>query len=1125
MARIRLIVNSIIIVMLITGIIITQDITHPSTFQTASASTPSQPLVAIHISELTQALETMPANPPTPTGSGYSGYEWFHTAWHYFVMPESLKIALESDGTPYVVVTDADIAAGDLLDGGSPRYPIVFSLASEAVDDNGIQPLRDYVNAGGYLFVGSSAFTRNPDGTTRGNFALSGEMGLNMVNNTLENWAFNSSFTHLADHRLVSHIPIGTVSWDMLMNAEDVVWGSSGAQHLFQVVANGAEVIATGGGRPLLTTNGYGSGRIIYHSILNPIVGAGGYDSGMYAYTIYRNAIEWAFEAANMPIVKRSPWPYDYDAAFMVRHDFENYLSAIGGTIESSAQYEQSIGAKGDYYFCTGVLRTYTGDKQPYIDSIRRAVSNYGATIGSHNGGYPNIGVTDTGAYNYWHWGPDTMIDQTSGFPAPYDYYTDGYDYSKDSIELSYQDIEGWLAGTDNGRVGCGTTGDCPRTWVAPYFNSGRDRSFKIFEELGASVMGEQKVSPFPHWTLSYDPSNSDHRYDIVTLPPSDWYVGSNVSQSIEGHNTASIQALVDFYTQKGYLMNLYGHGSSTGGNTKTYVDYAVAKPNMWATNAVGLYDWWVKRDPVLVTPSYTKSGETAIASAIVSGSTDPQTAIELVLPNWSSGVVGNLEVLLNGTPANPSEYRTTNYGVKVRVGTAVTDVEVRFQPLEAWVQTDWSGGPGQSVWSDATRYDSATCDDSVTGQVSLNLASSGSPLFSDDFNRGAPPPPEPVPFTWITSGIPGNYGVFDTIGGTLNANSTASGQYGYAYKDVPVQPAGDYTIEADVRFPNAGSFGGGIYGRLDPASGTRYAVWIYPGSSTLRLIRFNNWSGWTGLGDYAIPSVGSGWHHIKMEFSGSNIQVFYDNGTTPTHNVNDTNYSTGYVGVDFWTTGNTYGPSYNNYVVKDNLGNELFSDNFGDDPTVPDLLSPWTVYTGAWSVTDYELISTGGGLSNYANIYYVDTAAWTDYSVQAQVQYPSGAFGGGLVGRLDPATGTRYTAWIYPGTSILRLIEWSDWDSWTALTEAAIPAVGEGWHTVKMDFSGSRIRVYWDGNLLIDADDISSPYLSGGIGFDAYSQGGAYLIAADDVEVLGPDQYEVQLRVELLGLRWRCGR
>ena len=299
------------------------------------AATATTPVVAIHVSELTQAMEEITAVAPTPTGTGYTGFEWFLTSWHYFVIPESLKIALESDGTPYVIVTDAQIAAGALMDGASPRYPIVFSLASEAINNNEIQPLRDYVNAGGFLFAGSSSFTRNPNGTTRGNFALADEMGLNMATASLQNWTWNSSFTHMADHRLVSHIPTGTVTWDMLANAEDIVWGSNGSQQLWRTVADGAEVIATGGGYPLLATNGYGTGRFIYHSILNPLVGAGGYDSGMYAYTIYRSAVEWAFEAANLPIVKHSPWPYAYDSAFMVRHDFENYLSAVGGRLKA----------------------------------------------------------------------------------------------------------------------------------------------------------------------------------------------------------------------------------------------------------------------------------------------------------------------------------------------------------------------------------------------------------------------------------------------------------------------------------------------------------------------------------------------------------------------------------------------------------------------------------------------------------------------------------------------------------------------------------------------------------------------------------------------------------------------
>ena len=125
----------------------------------------TEPVVAIHVSELTVALETKVATPPTPTGSGTTGYEWWIPWWHYFVMPESVKEALRSDGIRFVVVTDADITAGNLRNSdGTPRYPIVISLASEAIRDDEVAPLRNYVAAGGFLFIGSSAFTRNPNG-------------------------------------------------------------------------------------------------------------------------------------------------------------------------------------------------------------------------------------------------------------------------------------------------------------------------------------------------------------------------------------------------------------------------------------------------------------------------------------------------------------------------------------------------------------------------------------------------------------------------------------------------------------------------------------------------------------------------------------------------------------------------------------------------------------------------------------------------------------------------------------------------------------------------------------------------------------------------------------------------
>src|SRR6266576_427449 len=80
----------------------------------------TQPFVAIHDSELTRALENMNAIAPTPTGPGTTGKQWWPTDWHYFVMPESVKEALKSDGTAFEAVGDSDVAAGALLANGQP---------------------------------------------------------------------------------------------------------------------------------------------------------------------------------------------------------------------------------------------------------------------------------------------------------------------------------------------------------------------------------------------------------------------------------------------------------------------------------------------------------------------------------------------------------------------------------------------------------------------------------------------------------------------------------------------------------------------------------------------------------------------------------------------------------------------------------------------------------------------------------------------------------------------------------------------------------------------------------------------------------------------------------------------
>ena len=97
-----------------------------------------------------------------------------------------LEEALKADGTPYVEVTDADIESGALMSGGSPKYPILFSLAAECVSDAEVGQIRDYTNAGGQVFSGGSSWIRNADGTYRDSsghaeMALSSEMGLESV--------------------------------------------------------------------------------------------------------------------------------------------------------------------------------------------------------------------------------------------------------------------------------------------------------------------------------------------------------------------------------------------------------------------------------------------------------------------------------------------------------------------------------------------------------------------------------------------------------------------------------------------------------------------------------------------------------------------------------------------------------------------------------------------------------------------------------------------------------------------------------------------------------------------------------------------------------------------------------
>jgi len=899
----------------------------------------------------------MPASGATPTGPGYTGNQWWFQQWHYFVMPDSVKEALRSDGTAYTVVGDSNILAGALTNAdGSPRYPILISLGAEAVDDGEIAALTNYVAAGGFLFVGSSSFTRNTNGTTRGDFAIAGALGIHMITPALTNWYFDDTFSVNANHRLVANIPAGNLEWQMPESSEEISWpvdahllgetpnsvGPGMPHMIWQVQTTNATVVATGdAGIPYLLVQPYGRGYFIYDASLQPLLGHGGWAPGMYAYSIFRNAIQWAFQSAGLPVVKLSPWPYPYDAAVIFRHDMEAIPTNVI-SIERSAQFEHANGASGDYYFCTGTLRLDMPNPvySNTVASLQRAMTN-GASIYSHNGGLTNINSIynphltliesnlnqlisegwltafepytypqalaplTTNNYDYWHWGPDELLG-ASGLLGG---FTNASLYVFQSLSNSFVDIAGWHL-TNGG----------PRGWVCPYFNATKEGSYQVEQQLGVQMTGDDKLTPFPHWIFSTQ--TPDKYYSILSEPVSDWFIGDQVAQSMEnGHTLATIQAGVDFYYNLGGLINFYCHSTSDGSGMDgtlpgSYCTYAVAKPRMWSTNAAGIYNWWLERSNAQMSASFSASGGQSITTIALSGNSDTNAAIELVAPGTN---YATLQVLTNGVAAGTSVYRTNGLTIKILVGTSVTNAVVRYI-LPPTVQNNFYQTPQGTplvvpapgvLTNGSTTATAALVGGTANGTLTLSANGSftytptnnfaGVDNFSYEavsgtltsavatatimvttpgelfFDDFARPASDHSIFPWVDQ-----FGTWAVTNGMLIGSSTFN-NYGVAYYSANWT---NYSVQAQVRFSSSNAFGGALAGRLNPVNGARYNVWVYPenspgtapaGRASLQIIKYSNWTAYTAQNLVPLPGLGTNAHTVRLAFLGNTVSAYFD--------------------------------------------------------------------------------------------------------------------------------------------------------------------------------------------------------------------------------------------------------
>ena len=105
----------------------------------------------------------------------------------------------------------------------------------------------------------------------------------------------------------------------------------------------------------------------------------------------------------------------------LMRVTISRTTPSISGRSKHRPNSSMSLGVKGDYYFCTGALREDLAGDATIVASLKRAVTESGATIGSHNGGLKNPvnSALLQGDYDYWHWGPDEALDTAPpGYPG-----------------------------------------------------------------------------------------------------------------------------------------------------------------------------------------------------------------------------------------------------------------------------------------------------------------------------------------------------------------------------------------------------------------------------------------------------------------------------------------------------------------------------------------------------------------------------------------------------------------------------------------------------------------------------------------------------------------------------------
>ncbi|WP_330275416.1 glycoside hydrolase family 32 protein [Lentzea sp. NBC_00516] len=260
---------------------------------------------------------------------------------------------------------------------------------------------------------------------------------------------------------------------------------------------------------------------------------------------------------------------------------------------------------------------------------------------------------------------------------------------------------------------------------------------------------------------------------------------------------------------------------------------------------------------------------------------------------------------------------------------------------------------------------------------------------------------------------------------------------------------AGDATYQGDLRLDTAQA--AGLTFRATP-EGAGYTANI-DAAGVVKL-----WRPGRDIASYATPIAQGQTYHLRVQTTGSRIQVWLNHGTSPIIDATDTAYASGRFGANV----------YRGAATVQNL-------NTGPSGFAAFASGPWTAVGGTWTATPDSLRASASG-----DAFYLSDRTAADLVYEGDLSIVNGV-AVGLTFRAG-ADGAGYTANI-DSSGAVKL-----WRPGRDIATYSTPIVqGRAYH-LKVQATGSRIQVWLDRGTspVIDATDAT--YGAGRVGLNVYA-------------------------------------